>query len=300
MAIKITLSRIWGDKVKYDIDKDLSQTIEFDEGFLSVKTIRFSTTKYSPVPFPSHWHFAFEAVVLLSGEIDYIVNGQHYKLMPGEGILINSNALHSSVCSETCESKILFFSPQIFRENHYIYHKYIERVTGSALAAVLIDGSQKWHHQLKDSIEQAFDACSLAEDGYELEVLRCLYTALQTLTKTLPLQPDMGRAIKQEHINTVKHMIDYIQNHYTDKIGVDDIAGAGAVCRSTCNNLFREILGQTPIEYLMCFRVEKGSEMLARGATVTESAMACGFNSVSYFSEVFKRIRGITPQKAKH
>ena len=58
---------------------------------------------------------------------------------------------------------------------------------------------------------------------------------------------------------------------------------------------FREAFGVTPHEYRLCRRLERARELLADGATVTETAAATGFSSPGYFSTVFRRRVGVTP-----
>lgn len=58
---------------------------------------------------------------------------------------------------------------------------------------------------------------------------------------------------------------------------------------------FREEVGATPHEYLLQRRLQRARELLAEGATVTETAEATGFSSPGYFSTVFRRRIGITP-----
>ena len=44
------------------------------------------------------------------------------------------------------------------------------------------------------------------------------------------------------------------------------------------------------------FRLEKAAELLrSTDQMVTEVAFSCGFNSASYFAEVFTRNKGCTP-----
>jgi AraC-like DNA-binding protein len=58
---------------------------------------------------------------------------------------------------------------------------------------------------------------------------------------------------------------------------------------------FRESVGVTPHEYLLRRRLERAKELLADGASVTETAAATGFSSPGYFASVFRRRVGVTP-----
>ena len=67
-----------------------------------------------------------------------------------------------------------------------------------------------------------------------------------------------------------------------------DIARAGGVARNTCNNIFQDVFGKSPIEYLTEYRICAAMELLRKKAAVTDVAMSCGFNTASYFSKIFK------------
>ena len=94
-------------------------------------------------------------------------------------------------------------------------------------------------------------------------------------------------------------MTGYVQMHYQESIRLEEIAAAGMICRSRCCKLFREKMNCTPIEYVMNYRLNKACELLGQGAAITEAALSCGFNGVSYFSESFKKKFGITPREYK-
>ena len=74
-------------------------------------------------------------------------------------------------------------------------------------------------------------------------------------------------------------------------------AAAGSVCRSRCCAIFREKLHTTPNAYLTRYRLGRASGMIRAGFTITEAALASGFQSASYFSEAFARHYGDSPRK---
>ena len=85
-------------------------------------------------------------------------------------------------------------------------------------------------------------------------------------------------------------MVGFIQQKYSSKIALQDIAAAGYVCRSSCCSIFKEYLNQTPNAYLTEYRISKSVELLANpDLSVTEIAMQCGFSGSSYFTETFRK-----------
>ncbi|MGL5313035.1 MAG: helix-turn-helix domain-containing protein, partial [Peptostreptococcaceae bacterium] len=92
-------------------------------------------------------------------------------------------------------------------------------------------------------------------------------------------------------------MTEFVHGNYDQKITIEDIATYGAVCRSRCCELFGKYIGQTPNNYLKQFRIKKSCIMLSEtNMSITEIALACGFQTASYFTYVFRKEMGVTPQ----
>ena len=61
--------------------------------------------------------------------------------------------------------------------------------------------------------------------------------------------------------------------------------------------LFREYTGKTPIEYRNEIRLEHATVLLGSGEyNVSETAEACGFSNLSFFTRLYKRKYGHTPK----
>lgn len=111
------------------------------------------------------------------------------------------------------------------------------------------------------------------------------------------LQQAPGNPVDEQLRTIVWNMTGFIHRHYDMKITLDDIAASGAVCRSKCCELFNKHLGQTPNTYVTRYRITKSCDMLREtNRTVCDIGIACGFQSASYFSSVFCRETGLTPQ----
>jgi len=61
---------------------------------------------------------------------------------------------------------------------------------------------------------------------------------------------------------------------------------------------FRRVTGLSFKKYLNQTRINRAEQMLLTGnGSVSEIAMECGYNSISYFISVYKSIKGTTPYK---
>lgn len=63
-------------------------------------------------------------------------------------------------------------------------------------------------------------------------------------------------------------------------------------------HLFRKEMGISPIKYRNEIRVEKAAnELRKRNKQISDIAFECGFNSMTYFYEVFKAHTGMKPSE---
>ena len=62
-------------------------------------------------------------------------------------------------------------------------------------------------------------------------------------------------------------------------------------------NKFKTATGETYLQYLNNLRVFHACKMLKKGHALTEICEKCGFENMSYFIQLFKKIVGTTPKQ---
>ena len=87
----------------------------------------------------------------------------------------------------------------------------------------------------------------------------------------------------------------FIDTHYADNIVLDNIADEAYFSKFHFIREFKNIYRKTPHQYLIFVRIEKAMELLKTGLAVSDVCYTVGFESLSSFSRLFKRITGVTP-----
>ena len=87
----------------------------------------------------------------------------------------------------------------------------------------------------------------------------------------------------------------FIDNNYADKIDLNNISDEAYFSKFHFIRLFKTIYGKTPHQYLTSVRIEKALQLLRADKPVTEVCFLVGFDSLTSFSGLFKRIVGISP-----
>jgi len=87
----------------------------------------------------------------------------------------------------------------------------------------------------------------------------------------------------------------FIDAHYAKPIDLDNIADEAYSSKFHFIRQFKSIFRRTPHQYLISVRTEKAKGLLKDGLPVSDVCYAVGFESLSSFSGLFKRLNGITP-----
>lgn len=91
-------------------------------------------------------------------------------------------------------------------------------------------------------------------------------------------------------------VLDYVNAHLEQDIGVDDLAGAACISPFHFSRMFHARMGMPPSRYLSSRRLERAKSLLAReGTTISDVALACCFSSQANFTRAFRRATGVTP-----
>jgi two-component system response regulator YesN len=101
---------------------------------------------------------------------------------------------------------------------------------------------------------------------------------------------------------TVRDAVLYLKNHYGQGITVETVARELYVSPSHLMHLFKAELGKTFNECLIDCRIEKAKELLRdKKYKIYEVCEQVGYTDTRYFSQLFKRITGLSPREyGKH
>ncbi len=94
--------------------------------------------------------------------------------------------------------------------------------------------------------------------------------------------------------------ISHIQESYQRDLSVDAAAERLGISSGYLSRIFKKETGYTFGDYLMYYRVKRAVELLTAGEhRIYEVADLVGYSDQRYFSQVFKRIVGLTPSQFK-
>ena len=90
----------------------------------------------------------------------------------------------------------------------------------------------------------------------------------------------------------------YIDNHFKENLSLDQLAELAHVNKYYLAHSFRREYNTSPISYLISRRIRESRFLLAEtDHTLSQIAQILGFSSLSYFSQSFRRIEGMSPME---
>lgn len=94
----------------------------------------------------------------------------------------------------------------------------------------------------------------------------------------------------------IQQVQDYIEQHYEEKLTVDDLAGLINTGRRTFERRFKEATNNTPNAYIQRVRIEAAKSFFeASRKNVSEIMYDVGYTDTKAFRDIFKKITGLTP-----
>ncbi|MBQ6947173.1 MAG: helix-turn-helix domain-containing protein [Clostridia bacterium] len=252
----------------------------FDEGQLPIV---FKIDEWPPREiYYSHWHKSVEILLITEGMVEIFNNDRSFCGRPGEMYVIHSTHEHSFRIGDQPTSYFcLMLSENLFPNKNFFV---------TPLPFMTTD-----KHCI-ELYEKAWEVYQSQPKFYEETVLGLLLQLYAALANVGAEQP----FIDNHSINlTVRDAIRYIQHHYPEKLCIEDIATAVGVSRHHLCHIFKEVTGTTPALYWKSVRCDEARQMLRKGASVAETAEACGFSSAPYFAKVYYKHFAILPSDDK-
>ena len=242
-----------------------------------------------------HWHQDVEISVIVRGTSEVEVDGIRHVIETGCGYFVNSRHLHAGRQADK-DFICLRFHPIILCSSEYIERNFVmPLINDQNMAFTRLDPEVPWQKRIIDLVFRVYEADRKKDPSLALLIESVCFEIWKLLFDHRPVN-GKKTVMESSRMTCLKQMLGYIQEHYSERVTLSDIAAAGHVSVSTCNTVFNDLIHQAPVRYLLSYRLDRAAEYLGNtDLPVTEIASKCGIPGVSYFAEVFHRQYGMTP-----
>jgi len=149
------------------------------------------------------------------------------------------------------------------------------------------------HIGIHQSINERFEALFkefMIHDNVSDEISVCLLKEIIALIGRHTKKPDTQR--------TPLKSLQYINKNFSHDIPIETLADMEKIGLTTYRKIFKKHTGMSPVDYIISLRISSACHQLIHSHnSIAAIASNVGYNDPYYFSRIFKKRIGISPQK---
>lgn len=279
-------------------DAALREPMDMPDPQFPLKLHYCESTEKGQVLFHPHFHEHMEILYFAKGEAIIECNSEQTQVKEGDLIVLNSNDLHHGInvsghvlYNALITDLSLLQSPS----PDAVGTKFITPMTQNN---VMFKNHIPDDSELRNAFEQILQEFRGKELGYEMAIKSSMYRMLTLLFRRhiAEYMPSAEYNSRTKNLTRFAPIFKYIEEHYLEELSVEQLAQKAGLSRFHFSRLFSELTNKTVTEYINQFRINK-SEYLLRNTemTISEVALASGYNDISYFSRTFKKYKQVPP-----
>ena len=247
-----------------------------------------------------HCHDYYELYIHLHGGEYMGVDNQLFSLKPNQVFILPPFCMHGLSCTNEMhdyERAYLNLSPEVMRvlgceqiDLNRFFRTYASR---GVCTYQLSDGDAEkyvsWIRQIQES-QASEDDVFVRFRNYSL-MMSLLNLLCRTMREMTPVEGEtFGNSIIQE-------VLEYINNHYTQPIRIENLARSFGVSVSWLSHEFVRFTNRSVYDYVLYRRVMLARQQMLGPASLNDIAYQCGFNDYSNFLRSFGKIVGVSPSQ---
>ena len=249
-----------------------------------------ASDSYDSILYPHH-HKACEILLVLEGLHEVQLEAGCITLSAGEMMLIRSNEIHSRrMIHKGRYLTIAFLPEELERLEKYLDDQAFQSVLGKRFppCAQLSEGEMQ---QLAQRIERMNRLCTVSPQQVSAELRACLADCMCRYF----LHPAMENLEQVPWLNRVLQEMRRPENICR---GLDALLSITPYTQAYLCREFRRLLGCTPTEYIGSLRLDRAHYLLeTTDMNIADICYEVGFDSVSYFYQLFRGKYGMPPAK---
>lgn len=229
-----------------------------------------------------------EILIVDDGAGIFIIDGERYTAKKGDLILYNSGTVHdefggsgndlSTYCVAISNLKLVDL-------------KHVNKILPDEYSPIMPSG--EYFDELL-SIFRAIERESYRPGGAETANL----LALALVAKICTMFKTHGQPRREQEPSMSRLAKNFIDEHYTENIKLEDIARAVYTNVYNLSKVFKAEIGISPMRYVILRRIGEAQNLLINtDMTITRIALSVGYNNSNYFQNVFKDFMQMTPKE---
>lgn len=250
------------------------------------------------IHFGAESHSLIELLFLISGKVDYMIDGETYHVSPGDVIVVNEMELHSLYADPNLpyERIVLQFSPNFIPKS--LNYDLFEPFTHSS----------KYQHILPRSLVERIGLSKAFKNLTNLAVIDSKFKDAYIISAIIDIIAKINESVEilltdsyhmistPRKTNELLHsIIEYISDHITDTITAVDIANFTGISTSYLYRFFQKNMNISLQNYIQNQKMQLARSLILKGHQPKNVAEKLGYEYYSTFFAHFKKIFKKTP-----
>jgi len=228
-----------------------------------------------------HWHEHLELLYFTDGPTNVICGGETFTGQKNDLVIIDCNQLHST---DEGSFFCLRINPSFFADVSF--------------ESIILKPHISNDKTIRDCFEKIAEEYQKMSEGYDMEIKSLSYHLITHILRNYRLK-DLSEyeiLLQKNKVNKIRDVLEYISNNYHLKVTTKSLAEHFYLSEQYFCHLFKSQTKQSPMDYINKYRAEKASFLLKNTQhSITEIALAVGFDNPTYFSRVFRKYMKTTP-----
>jgi len=247
-----------------------------------------------------HFHDFDKIVILVSGSVDYLIEGTAYKLQPWDVLLVRHHMIHKAVIDVTVPYERIII---------YLNSAYVDRFAPDSGLMECFAKAEKRRFclmrpeedaigKLKSALDRVEECTS--DEGFGEDIMRgtALVQLMVQLNRIMQRDTSEG-ADTAEYNEKIASALSYINENLSMELSVDELAAKSYLSRYHFMRLFKAQTGYTVHNYIRQKRLNLAARLIREGIPAAQAAAECGFSDYSAFHRAFCQTFGVSPGKIK-
>ncbi|MFQ6792633.1 MAG: AraC family transcriptional regulator [Thomasclavelia sp.] len=240
-----------------------------------------------------HWHNSIQFCLLKKGAVCFHINNDALEMKTGDILFINSGVLHNVINQDnvvsyySCyniEPELLYTYPGNIINTKYFY----PIIEDDKVDYCLIRQNDIFYQEIYENLIAIYNYFQVKD---ELKIYISLLSVWDILYH------HYFKFSNHYDNERIKQVISYVENHYDEKLTLENIANEVGVSKNYLCRDFKKRVRCSIFDYITNYRILKSLELLKKDLTITEISYQCGFNSPSFFIKKFKEKMNMAPNK---
>lgn len=255
-------------------------------------------------PNPLHYHKELELAYIISGYGMRYIGSNIEPFQKGDLVLVGEELAHVWKCDDA------FYKPNTPLLTKAIVIKFhsdfagddflrlqeshpISKVINEAKGGIRIRGESK--ELIRDILQEMLEQSPLEQI---LSLLQVLNIISKSETTSVLSQFDLHRSSNLKDKDRMNRIIQHTMLHFKRNITLEEISSVANLSKSAFCRYFKNTVKKNYNDFIYDIRIEYARKLLLeKDMGIMQVCFESGFNNPSAFSQIFKRITGISPNQ---